>query len=146
MKSLMLLLGAIMIIIMMAAVATAIQDFRSEDYEESHASVTTAAGVTSANLTLTQDLFGDRTAEVNSVTSSFGPDVPLVSTYTAANNHLLISGLAASGNRTLTVDYRIGRLDDFYASDLAARSWMMFLVLGIIGVVAAAVYQATRRD
>ncbi len=146
MKSLMLLLGACMIIILMAAVIEGIQDFRSEDYEEAHASVATAAGVTSANITLTNDLFGDRIQEVNSVASSLATDVPLVISYTASSNYLLVSGLTASGNRTITVDYKTGRLDDFFAADIAARSWMMFLVLGIIGVVAAAVYQATRRE
>jgi len=145
MKSLMLLLGACVIILLLAAVVVGVQDFRSEDYTEAHGVVTTAAGVTSANITLTQDLFMDRTSEVQSVTSNLTSDVPLSASYTSATNRLLVSGLVASETRTITVVYKIGRLDDYYAVEMASRTLLTFLILGVIGLAAGAVYQATRR-
>jgi len=146
MRSLMLMLGAIMIILLLAPVVTGIQDFRSAEYTEAHGVVTTAAAVTTANVTLTQDLFEDRTSEVVSVTSNVTSDVPLVSSYTTATNYLYISGLTAATTRTLTVVYHIANLEDFYGIDLAARTIMTFIILGVIGIIAAAVYNATRRD
>jgi len=146
MKSLMLLIGACIIILLLAAVVTGINDFRSTEYTEAHGLVTTAAGKTTANVTLTQDLFEDRTSEVVSVTSNITSDVPLVTTYTAATNYLHVSGLTADVSRTLTVVYKIGNLTDYYGVDLAARTVLTFMILGVIGLVAAAVYQATKRD
>ena len=145
MKPVMLIIGACMVILLMGAVLTGIQDVRSESHTEAHSLVTTAAAATTANVTLVEDLFGDRTSEVTSVTSNLTSDVPLVSTYTASNNNLLISGLTVGETRTLTVVYKIGRLTDFFSVDVAVRAWPMFLVLGVIGIIAGAVYSASRR-
>ena len=134
-----------MVILLLGGVFTGIQEVRSTSHTEAFGSVTTAAGVTTANVTLVEDLFGDRTAEVTSVTSNVTTDVPLVSTYTAATNKLLISGLTASQTRTLTVVYKIGRLTDYFGVDTAIRTWPMFLVLGVIGIIAGAVYSASKR-
>lgn len=142
----MLMLGAIMIILLLSPVVTGIQDFRSTEYTEAHGVVTTAAAVTTANVTLTQDLFEDRTSEVVSITSNVTSDVPLVTSYTAATNYLYVSGLTAATTRTLTVVYHIANLADFYGIDLAARTIMTFIILGVIGIIAAAVYNATRRE
>jgi len=146
MKPVMLLLGACIIILLLPSIIPAIQDFRSESYTEAHGAVTTAVGVTTANLTLTQDLFLDETSQVDSASSSLGTDVPLTQTYTAASDRLLISGLTANATRTLTVIYKIGILDNYYGADLGARVWPLFLGLGIIGIAAAAVYTSTRKD
>ena len=146
MKSVMLLLGACIIILLLSAVIPAVNDFRSEEYTESHGVVVTGVGDTSANLTLTQDLFLKDNAQVESVTSNVTADVPLISTYTSASDKLLITGLVASTTRTLAVTYNIASLDNFYGVDLATRVIPMFLVLGVIGLVAAAVYSGTRRD
>jgi len=146
MKSVMLLLGAVVIILLLPAVLPSIQDFRSDSYEEAHGVVTTAAGVTSANLTLAQDLFLDENSQVTSITSNVTADVPLVSTYTKANDRLLITGLIAGTTRTLTVTYNTPVLGDFYGADLGTRVFPIFLVLGVIGIVAAAVYNATKRE
>ena len=146
MKSVMLILGACIIILLLSAVIPAINDFRSEEYTESHGVVTTGVGGTTANLTLTQDLFLDENSEVESVTSNVTNDVPLVSTYTSATDRLLITGLVASTARTLTVVYNIPSLDNYYAVDIATRVIPLLLVLGVFGLVAAAVYAGTRRD
>ena len=121
MKPVLLVLGACVLLLLFPGVLGAVQDFRSEEYTEAHGAVTTAAAVTSANITLTQDLFGGRTSEVVSVTSSNTTDVPLVTTYTAASDRLLVTGLGADASRTLTIIYNIGRLDDFIGADTAAK-------------------------
>ena len=145
MKPVMLIIGACMIILLLAGVLTGIQDVRSTSHTDAFGSVTTAAAVTTANVTLVEDLFGDRTAEVTSVTSNLTTDIPLVYSYTAATNRLIISGLTASETRTLTVVYKIGRLTDYFGVDTAIRTWPMFLVLGVIGIIAGAVYSASKR-
>lgn len=145
MKPVALLLGVIMIILMMAATLEGIQAFRSTSTTEAHGNIVTTSAETGDNVTLTQALFMDRTAEVTSITSNVTTDYPIASSYVSATKKLAVTGLAKSTTRTLTVTYKYGRLDDFYAADLAARSWMMFLVIGVIGVIAAAVYSGTRR-
>jgi len=145
MKSVMLILGGCVILLLLSAVMSGIQDFRSTEYTQVSGNVTTAPGATSSNVTLTQDLFMGRTSEVVSVTSSLAADVPLVnSTYTSALNRIVVSGLAESNTRNLTVVYNIGNLDDYWAVDLASRTLPLFIVLGVIGVVAAAVYVASK--
>lgn len=146
MKSLMLLIGACVIVLLLSAVVTGVQDFRSTSYTEAHGAQVTNAATTSANITLTQDLFMDRTSEVTSVSSGLGTDVPLVYSYTAASNILVVSGLTADATRTLTVVYKIGNLTDYWGVDLASRTILTFLVLGIIGLVAGAVYHASKRE
>lgn len=146
MRSLMLLLGAIIIVLLLAATASALQTFRSASTTENHGAVTTTAAHTTANLTLIQDLFMDRTSEVTSISSNLTSDVPLVSKWTSSTNALYVTGLTAGATRTLTVIYKYGNLADYYAADLASRVIITFLLLGVFGLVAGAVYQATRRE
>ena len=140
MRPVMLGIGAIMIILLMGAAMTGIRDFRSSEYTELH-NVTTAANVTTDSVILTQDLFNDETSNVT-ISSNITADAPVSSGYTSATNTLAISGLVASQLRQLTVVYRYGQLGDYWAADLGARSWPIFLVLGVIGVIAGAVYAA----
>lgn len=146
MKSVMILLGVCIVILLLPSILPGINSFRSTSRTEEHGNVTTAVGVTSANITLAEDLFGDRTAEVTALTSSLTGDFPIASSYVAASNKLLVTGLVASGNRTLTATYNIGNLSDYYGADLGARTWPMFIVIGIIGLITAAVYAAIRRE
>jgi len=80
-----------------------IKTWRTEDTTQSFA-VTTGAGVTTANVTLSSDLFQDNVAEVISVSSNIS-ETPAATSYVTATNYLLISALAASQTRTLTVNY-----------------------------------------
>jgi hypothetical protein len=137
MKAVGTIIGACLIILLLGAVLSGITSFRSAEYEEPH-NVTTAGGVTSANITLTQDLFNDDTAFAT-ISSNDTDDAAVPSSYTAGTNTLLISGLAASTTRQLTVTYRYGQLGDYWGADLGARAWPLILVLGVFGVVAGAV-------
>lgn len=73
--------------------------------------VATAAGVTSANVTLDKDLFQAITSSVTSITSTDGTDTPVAVTYTEATKLLNIGGLNDDASRTLTLVYD-GETDD----------------------------------
>jgi hypothetical protein len=65
----------------------------------------TAAGVTSANVTLAKDLYQANIVNVDSLTSTDGADAPAVTSYTEATKVLLISGLNDDSSRTFTISY-----------------------------------------
>ncbi len=85
-------------------IADGIKGWRTETQVQTVA-VVTAGGVTSANVTLSADLFQDDVAEVSSISSNDTGDAPAASTYTAATKVLLVSGLVAASNHTLTLTY-----------------------------------------
>lgn len=113
-----------------------IKGWRTRDTTDAF-TVTTAAGQTTANVTLTRDLFSDDTAEVISITSNITGESPIATTYTAATNYLLISALNAGATHTLTVNY-------YAESDsgviLAIGAFLSILIIGglIVGVYRAA--------
>lgn len=144
MKPVMYILGSIFIILMLAATLTGINDFRGEDCEEIHNSVSTAVGVSSANITLAQDLLDDDTSYV-SISSNNTSDAPIPYSYTDAFDRLLITGLQANAARQLTITYTISRLSNYWAVDTASKTLPILLILGVIGIIAGAVYSATRR-
>lgn len=141
MKPVTLLLGAVVIILMMAAVLTAVDNFRMTEYEESH--IVTTANVTTAPVTLSQELFSDETYNAG-VTSNVTADAPIPSSYVSSTQVLTVSGLAVSETRLLTITYQIDALEDYFGASLGARVWPLMLVLGVIGVIVGAVYNATR--
>ncbi len=81
-----------------------INDWRTDETTENFLT-TTGAGQTSANLTLSYDLFQAALAEVTSITSSNVTDTPVGTAYVGDDKQLTVGGLAASATRTLTVDY-----------------------------------------
>ncbi len=81
-----------------------IKTWRTNDTTESFV-VAVGAAVTTANVTLSYDLFQDATAEVQSITSTDGTDTPVATSYVSASKKLLISGLNDDASRTLTVKY-----------------------------------------
>lgn len=143
MKAVSLILGATIIILLMGAIIGAINDFRMADFSEDHI-VTTAANVTTATVTLSQDLFGDNTVNAL-VSSNVTADAPIANAYTAATNALAIIGLDDGVTHRLTIDYKIDGLWDYPGAGLAAKMWPLFLVLGVIGIIVGAVYTATKR-
>jgi len=142
MKPVTLLLGAVVIILMMAAVLTAVDNFRMTEYEESHV-VTTGGAETSKTVTLSQELFSDETYNAV-VSSNVTADAPIPSSYASATQALTVTGLEASETRLLTITYQIDALEDYFGASLGARVWPLMLVLGVIGVIVGAVYNATR--
>lgn len=95
------------IFLLLGAFASPINDgikgWRTEDTTENE-QVTTAGGVTTANVTLSNDLFQDDVTEVISISSNI-TESPIASSYVAASNQLLISALNAGVTRTLAINY-----------------------------------------
>ena len=88
-----------------------IKGWRASDTTEDFV-VATAAAVTTANVTLSYDLYQAATAEIIEITSTDGTDAPVASTYTEATKVLLVAGLNDDANRTLTVEYYAETDDD----------------------------------
>jgi len=80
-----------------------IKGWRTEDTTQSFA-VSTGAGQTTANVTLSSDLFQDDVSEVVSISSNIS-ESPAATNYTASTKVLLVSALTASQNRTLSINY-----------------------------------------
>jgi len=95
-----LLLGAFS-----SPIADGIKGWRTEDTTEAYASVTTAAGVTTANVTLANDLYQDDVSEVITITSNVTGESPVATSYITATKKLLVSALNAATTRTLTINY-----------------------------------------
>jgi len=87
------------------SIADGIKGWRTESQVQT-AAVTTAAGETSANVTLTSYLFQDNTAEVTAITSNVTVDSPVASSYVAATKILLVGGLTSGANHSLAISYR----------------------------------------
>lgn len=81
-----------------------IKGWRTNDATQSFAAPT-AANVTTANVTLTYDLYQAAVPEVSSITSTEGADAPSATSYTEVTKVLLVSGLDDDNTRTLTVNY-----------------------------------------
>lgn len=140
MKPLMYILGSVIIIFMLPAALLSFTDFRSGDYEEPH-NVDTGVGETTADIVLTQDLFDEDRSYVT-ITSNLTADAPVPSAYVDSTRTLTVSGLQASDSRRLTVDYKVSKLSSYWAADLGTRTVPLFIILGIIGIIAGAVYLA----
>lgn len=142
MKSVSLIIGAICVILLLSGAISAINSFRATDITEEY-DITTAAGVVTANITLVHELFGDNTISAE-VTSNNSLDAPIAFSYTSSTQVLQVTGLEVSQTRRLTIVYGTDALWDYPGASIAARVWPLFLVIGVIGLVVAAVYNATR--
>jgi hypothetical protein len=145
MRSVQMVLGAIVIILLMGATLAAINLFRMEDYTATYNNVITAPGVTTGNTTLTQPLYDEDVALV-SVSSNDTNDAPIPTTYTKATRRVDYIGLTESTTRSLTVTYSIDRLRNYLGASIASSTWPIFLILGVIGIIAGAVVWAVKKD
>ena len=130
-------IGILAIFLLLGAFSGAILDgikgWRTEDTTQSYI-VATGAGVTTANVTLSLELYNDEVTEVISVTSN-ETETPIASSYDDATQKLLIAALNANDSRTLTVNY-YGLPDDDVMN--AIGPFLGFIVIG--GLVFAIVY------
>ena len=86
-----------------------IEGWRTNDTTESFV-VTTAGGITTANVTLAYDLYQAATSEVSEFTSN-ATETPVASSYDEDTQKLLVAALNESTTRTLTVTY-LAETDD----------------------------------
>ena len=143
MKGVFILLGALLLIILSPFAISSVHDARVTTYEESFTSISTAAGVTSTNLTLSLDLFADSISNITSETSNITGDVPSSSNYTSAINRLTVGGLLASNTRTLVIEYEIANPD--LAEDIPSMDAILLVVIFlyfimILGLIAGAIW------
>ena len=141
-KSVSLIIGAAIVILLLGGVLSAINEFRSTDVQESY-DVTTAANVTSTAVAIVHELFGDNTISAE-VSSNLTADAPIPYSYVANTQVLTITGLEADNTRRLTLDYLTDGLWDYPGASIAASMWPIMLVLGVIGLIVAAVISASR--
>lgn len=103
-----ILVGILALFLLLAAFASDMTDgikaWRTDDTTQQFA-VTTGAGVTAGNMTLSYDLFQAATAEVQSISSNNTNDVPVPIGYIESTKSLEVGGLEAAEVRTLTVNY-----------------------------------------
>jgi hypothetical protein len=101
------LLAILAIFLLFGAFASPISDgikgWRTEDITQNFV-VVTGAGVTSANVTLTKDLFQGAASEVIAISSN-ETEVPVATSYDESTNNLLVSAINASKTRTLSVEF-----------------------------------------
>ena len=143
MKGVFILLGALLLIILSPFAISSVHDARVTTYEESFTTITTAAGVTSANVTLSLDLFANSIANVTSETSNISGDLPSSSNYTSAIDRLTVGGLLASSTRTLVIEYEIANPDlaeDLPSMDAILLVTIFLYFIMILGLIAAAIW------
>lgn len=107
MKSLLIIFGTLMLLLYIPVVIEGTRDAQTEDYDLSFAGVTTAAGVYSANVTLTTDIYDDNVLSVASVSSNVSSDSPSASAFNSSSKVLTVNGLAASSTRTLDLTLKV---------------------------------------
>lgn len=142
MKSLVIVFGAVILIIMIPILFDSIHDARVDDYTQNVAGVTTAAGVYSANVTLSQSLWGDSVSFVDSLSSNITPDSPTADSYNSVSGVLLVGGLDAGHLRTLSITYEIDSavLSEHTGASTFLALFFWFVIFLIMGVVGGAIY------
>ena len=137
------LIAAGIIILMLPAMILAIDQFRLDDQVDPFVE-TTGGAETTADVTLSQDLYGDETRNA-SVSSNVTGDAPVASSYVSATNVLTITGLQVSTSHYLTITYKINRLGDYFGAAAGSRVVPVLLILGVMCIVGGAGYQAFGR-
>jgi hypothetical protein len=133
--ALFLLLGAFS-----SSISDGIKGWRTEEQVQG-AAVSTAVGITSANVTLTADLFQDDTAEVTDITSNVTMDAPVASTYIASTKVLLIGGLTSNAAHSLSITYLA---DPDNTVMMVLGPFLGFLIIG--GLIVALFYGTFKKS
>lgn len=136
MKSLLIIFGALLMIIATPAFFTHVDNVLTDEESNSFTAVTTAAGVTSANVTLATAVYNDNVQQVGDITSDNEDDSPSAYAYNSVSKLLTVSGLNANDTRTLTADYYIenATLDSGISIFWTVLRWFwVFLIIGMSG-------------
>jgi hypothetical protein len=142
-----LTLGTVFLLFMFAPfIQMGIHNWRLQVNTDTFAGVTTAANVTTANVTLSQSLLRGHNGipdEVLSITSSIGETVFTLAYDGLGSNSLQISGLNASAARTLTIRYngQMGGDTNKYMSFVGP-----FLTIIVFGFIVWAIIHSHRKN
>lgn len=114
------------------ALVDSVTDFKTKQITQEFI-VTTPAGVTSTNVSLSNALwYGD--ISLAGVTSNITNENPVTSNYTTTNNRLEISGLDANASHLLTVVYSADALTRYPNASRAMNYWPVALVFALIAI------------
>ena len=142
MKAGALIICAVIVILLMPGVLSAVNDFRMTDQtDEFNVSI---GDDTEDSVTLSQDLYDDETRNA-AITSNLTTDAPIASTYTTATNALLVTGLTGNTTRRLTIVYKLDALSAYTGAAIVTKVWPMMLILGSLAIIVAAVAVAANR-
>lgn len=133
------MIAAGIILLMMPAMMTALDNFRLTDQSDSYV---VASGNASPVVTLSQKLYNNATANVKSISSNYSGDAPIASSYASTSRALTITGLNTSVGHYLTVTYSIDGMTDFFGGQTAARVIPILLLLGVVCIIGGASYGA----
>lgn len=135
-----LILLLILAIMFLPDLTDATHEMIVEQQTES-AVVATGAGETTGDITLTQPLYSSETQYVNTVTSSYGSDTPVASSYDSTSGNLTISGLAASQSRTLTVNYDYDATGEYVGLRSGGKMMPTLILLMAMALVGASIWR-----
>ena len=133
---------AIAVLMMMFPfVMSATHDLQTDDITDTFADVTTGVGITEADVVLTYDTFHSTIADVGTIVSSLGTDVPVAGTYVAATKTLTITGLTESETRDFTaVPYENDALEDYTGMGALVAFTPLLIWLSILAAVLGGMY------
>ncbi len=117
-------------ILWMLPVTQGIYDFRT-DIREAEYSITVGAGITTADVVLSKELYDEDTDPIT-FASTLNTDSPVTGAYVAATRTLTINGLDDDATRTMTVSYPYDALETNPAistvMDFIPMIWILILV------------------
>ena len=99
--------------------------------------ITTGAGETTGNMTLTEDLYLDRMASVLTLTSTYGSDDPVASSYDSTTNNFVVSGLVASQSRIITALYEYDSSSEFPNARQLSQAGPTIVILALLALLVA---------
>lgn len=144
MKSVVIVYAAVLLIVCLPILIDGLHDCRTEQYTQNFAEISTGA-YTSANVSLSQTLYGDDISSVSSVSSNISGDSPSANTYNPVSKILNVGGLISDSERTLSVTYEISDQDLDIFTGLSALLIMagLFLLVVILGLFGGAIVNIT---
>jgi hypothetical protein len=139
-KSVIALFGVgLFLLFLGVAMMPALSSFRGVPVDAPYNITLVGSDNTTATVTLANDVLDDNKVNITALSTNEN-DAPVPFTYTANNRHLTVTGLQQNASRTLTLTYKVARLDG--ATDMAARFLPTFLIIAAIAVVAGAAKSA----
>lgn len=136
MKSLLIVFCAILFVIFTPGFFTALDNASSDEITNITAELTTAAGQTSANITLSNLIYNSTISKITSISSNISSDTPAAFTFNALSKILTISGLASDSTRTIEITYRSEseNLDPMMLMIFSILRWLwVFFMIGFFG-------------
>lgn len=138
MRSILIVFATILLIIALPFVFDAIDNAQTEAEINTFSNVAVGSG--NATVYLSTDAHNDAVADITTISSNSTLDSPTAFSYTTASRGLVVTGLADSNNRTLSVTYNIDSttLPSGAATVFTVIRW--FYIFCIVGFFGGAVY------